>query len=314
MKVLRHAALATAVVVSVLTAGCASHSSGQSSAQSSGRATGAIAPAAHTESAHRATTPKVTKLLVVVEENHSLSQMKAGMPYTFGLAKKYGYATRYRAITHPSEPNYIAIASGKTYGIQDDADPSAHRLGGTSVFGQALARGRTAAAYLQSMPGRCATTPSGDYAVKHNPWAYFVKERRGCRAHDLPMTRFAPAVTAGSLPRVGMVIPDLQHDAHDGTLKKADTWFKSVMTKVFAGPDWKSGHLAVVLTADEDDRAHGNRVLTVVIHRSQQHHVVDTRLNHYSLTRLYEDVAHLPYLNGARTARSMSKAFGLPVG
>ena len=148
MKVLRHAALATAVLASVLTAGCASQSSGHSA----GHATGAIAPAAHPERAPRAAAPKVTKLLVVVEENHSLSQMKAGMPYTFGLAKKYGYATRYRAITHPSEPNYIAIASGKTYGIQDDADPSAHRLRGTSVFGQALARGRTAASYLQSMP------------------------------------------------------------------------------------------------------------------------------------------------------------------
>jgi len=311
VKVLRHAALATAVLASVLTSGCASDSTGDAS----GGATGAIATAAHTEPApKKAAAAKVTKLLVVVEENHSLSQMKAGMPYTFGLAKKYGYATHYRAITHPSEPNYIAIASGKTYGIQDDANPSAHRLGGHSVFGQALARGRTAAAYMQSMPSRCATTPSGDYAVKHNPWAYFAKERRGCRAHDLPMTGFAPAVSAGTLPRVGMVIPDLQHDAHDGTLKKADRWFKLVMTKVFAGPDWTSGRLAVVLTADEDDRAHGNRVLTVVIHRSQRHHVVDKRLNHYSLTRLYEDVANLPYLNNARTATSMSKAFGLPVG
>ena len=109
------------------------------------------------------------------------------------------------------------------------------------------------------------------------------------------------------------MIPDLDHDAHDGTLKTADAWFKAQMTKVFAGPDWKSGHLAVVLTADEDDTAHGNRVLTVVIHPSQHGNVVTTRLNHYSLTRLYEDVAGLPYLNGAKSARSMTKAFGLPV-
>src|SRR3954451_23406146 len=29
--------------------------------------------------------PAVTKLLVFVEENHSLRQMRTGMPYTFGL-------------------------------------------------------------------------------------------------------------------------------------------------------------------------------------------------------------------------------------
>ena len=47
---------------------------------------------------------------------------------------------------------------------------------------------------------------------------------------------------------------------------------------------------------------------------SQSHHVVTQRLDHYSLTRLYDDTAGLPYLHRARTAASMSKAFGLPVG
>jgi len=38
--------------------------------------------------------------------------MEAGMPYTFSLAQRYGYATNYTAIQHPSLPNYIAIAGG----------------------------------------------------------------------------------------------------------------------------------------------------------------------------------------------------------
>ena len=306
MRLPSHTSLAALVLAALLTGGCGTQtSSAGSSAQEPARASAALASSS---------APKVTKLLVFVEENHSLSQMRRGMPYTFGLAKKYGYATNYVAMTHPSLPNYIAIASGRTYGIHDDRDPSAHRLSGRSVFGQALAKHRSAATYAQSMPRPCATTPSGPYGVKHNPWAYFVGERSGCRAHDLPMARFGQDVSAGRLPRVGMVIPDLNHDAHDGTLKSADAWFKSAMSKVFAGRDWRSGHLAVVLTADEDDRAHGNRVLTVVIHRSQSHHVVTQRLNHYSLTRLYDEAAGLPYLHRARGAASMAKAFGLTVG
>jgi acid phosphatase len=252
-------------------------------------------------------------LLVVIEENHSLRQMRRGMPYTFRLATKYGYASRYHALTHPSLPNYLAIAGGTTFGVRDDADPAAHRLTGRSVFGQALARGRSAKAYAQGMPRPCARSSSGAYAVRHNPWAYFVRERRWCRSHDAPMARFGRDVAAGRLPRVGMVIPDLRHDAHDASLGRADAWFRRLMVRVFAGPDWRAGRLAVVLTADEDDRAHRNRVLTVVIHPSQRHHVVRRRLDHYSLTRLYDEVARLPRLRHARSAPSMARAFGLPV-
>ena len=111
-----------------------------------------------------------------------------------------------------------------------------------------------------------------------------------------------------------MVVPDLCNDAHDCALSVADSWFQSRMQKILAGPDWASGHLAVVLTADEDDSSQGNRVLTVVIHPSQKANVVSTALTHYSLTRLYEDLTGAPYLFNAATAPSMSAAFGLPLG
>lgn len=271
-------------------------------------------PLAQPGSVTAAAPPKVTKLLVVVEENHSLSSMRAGMPYTFGLAQRYGYATDYHALRHPSLPNYVAITGGAMYGIYDDQDPSAHPIIRQSVFGQAVRHGKTAATYVESMPTACALTSSGRYAVRHNPWAYFVNNRVSCRAHDKPMSSFVTDVRVGRLPRVGMVVPNVCHDAHDCSLGTADAWFKQQMALVFAGSDWRSGHLAVVLTADEDDHTAGNVVLTTVIHPSQHHRVVGTRLTHYSLTRLYDEVAGLPYLHNAATAPSMAKAFGLPVG
>lgn len=276
-------------------------------------AAGATLPVVRPDAARPPVSATVTKLLVVVEENHSLSQMQAEMPYTFGLATTYGYADNYVAITHPSLPNYLAIASGSTHGITDDAGPSSHPLVGRSVFGQAVLRGRTAAVYAEGAPARCAVRDAVPYVVRHNPWTYFVRERELCRTHDFGLKRFAADVTTGNLPRVGLLVPDVDHDAHDGSLAEADAWFESVMTQVFASPDWQSGHLAVVLTADEDDRAHSNRVLTVVIHPSQTQHLVTSRLGHFALTRLYEDVAELPYLGKARVAPSMADAFGLPV-
>ena len=182
------------------------------------------------------------------------------------------------------------------------------------VFGKALKAGKTATVYADGMPHRCATGNGGTgYVVKHNPWAYFVDERAACHRHDFSVRSLGPAIRRGTLPNVGMVVPNTCHDAHDCPLETADAWFKTWMTKIYAGPDWKSGRLAVVLTADEDDRASHNVVLTVVIHPSQHHHVVRTALTHYSLTRLYGDVAPARHLHAAVRAHSMSKAFGLPL-
>jgi phosphatidylinositol-3-phosphatase len=278
-------------------------------------ATDSPAPDAQRGSAQLAAGSAVTKLLVFVEENHSLDEMKTGMPYTFSLAQKYGYATAYDAIRHPSLPNYLAIAGGSTYGVTDDKGPSAHPISGASVFGQALALGRTAKVYADGMTTACQRSNSGTYAVRHNPWAYYTDaaEKRGCASFDVPVAALATDVTNGNLPNIGMVIPDLCHDAHNCSLGTADTWFKGRMQKILAGPDWASGHLAVVLTADEaDSSSAANRVLTVVVHPSQSGRVVSTALTHYSLTRLIEDVAGAPHLNNAATTPDMRSAFQLP--
>jgi acid phosphatase len=258
-------------------------------------------------------TRKVTKLLVFVVENHSLDQMRRDMPFTHSLAKHYAYASSYYAIRHPSLPNYLAIAGGSTFGVADDKGPSHHRIKGRSVFGQALRKGRTAKLYADSMPGNCALSNSGNYAVRHNPWTYFVGERRACRRHDVPVSQLSHDAAAGRLPNAGMVIPDLVHDAHNATLGEADTWIEKQVTRIQRGPDWTSGRLAIVITADEDDHSSGNRVLTVVASRSVPHRVVSKRLTHYSLTRLYDDVLGVARLRNAKHAPSMTKAFGIPV-
>jgi phosphatidylinositol-3-phosphatase len=311
-------AVAAALVLGASGCGAATPPVGPSSPASTSAAATST-PAAPTSKPARSSAPPpssgaVTKVLVFVEENHSISEMKSQMPYTFGLAQQFGYATHYTAIGHPSLPNYIAIAGGQTHAITNDDPPSANPVSGSSVFGQAASAGKTVSVYADGMPANCATSDGGtDYAVKHNPWAYFVGERSACLTSDVPAEQLAAAVTNGTLPNVGMVIPNLCHDAHDCSLATADTWFKAWMNKIFQGPDWKSGHLAVVLTADEDDQSQANTVLTVVIHPSQKAHVVTTALTHYSLTRLYEEVAGLPFLYGAASATSMSTAFGLPL-
>ncbi len=267
-----------------------------------------------TTSPAASTAPVVDKVLVFVVENHSLSQMRAQMPRTYRLAEQFAYADHYDAIRHPSLPNYLAIASGSTQGVTDDAGPGAHRVPGRSVFGLALDAGRTAAVYADGMATPCQTTDSGRYRVRHNPWAYFPTERASCRSHDLPLAALGAAVRDGALPGAGMVVPDLCHDAHDCSLATADAWFDGWMRQVMAGPDWRSGRLAVVLTADEDDQSADNRVLTVVAHPTLHGKVVHTALTHYSLARFYAEVTGTTPLGKAARAPSVATAFGLRTG
>jgi acid phosphatase len=258
----------------------------------------------------------VTKVLTIVEENHSLEQMKAGMPYLYSLAQRFAYANNYVAIRHPSLPNYLAIAGGDTFGVSDDAGPASHPLSGQSVFGQAIAHARTAGVYAESMPGNCVQSNNAGYVVKHNPWPYFVDERALCNASDTPETGFGAAVGANALPNAGMLIPNLCNDAHDCSLGTADSWLKNRLPNILASSDFTSGKLAVVVTADEDDSASGNKVLTVVLHASLDgsHKVVSTALTHYSLSRFYSQTNGGSPLRKAAAAPDMAQAFGLTVG
>ena len=58
----------------------------------------------------------------------------------------------------------------------------------------------------------------------------------------------------------------------------------------------------------------GNKVLTTVVHPSQDHHVVSTALTHYSWTKAMSDIAKAPCLGASCQAPNAATAFGLPLG
>jgi phosphatidylinositol-3-phosphatase len=259
-----------------------------------------------------------TKVLVVIEENHSYAQMREGMPYLAGLSDTYGYATHWTALRHPSEPNYLAIVGGSTFGVTDDGPPQAQqrKIGAAdSVFDLALDAGRTAATYAQSMPANCHDSdyPAGAprYVVRHNPWAYFPAGRTACLKLDQPLAAFAEDARANALPDIGFLIPDLGHDAHDGTLSAADDWLRSTLRPALQSSDFTTGRLVIIVTADEDDKHSGNRVLTSVLTPALSHKVTDAPLTHYSLTRYLCQVLGVPLLGNAVNAPDLSAAFGL---
>jgi acid phosphatase len=274
------------------------------------RATATTATTATTASVGR-----ITKLLVIVEENHSRRVALASMPYLRKLAGRYGQATHYVAVTHPSLPNYLAITGGSTFGVTDDAWPSSHRIRGRSVFGQALAAHRSARVYAQSQPLRCDHVDSGRYAVRHTGWPYFASETTACKlrqvAAGMPSGgNLATATASGHLPNVGLVVPNLCYDAHDCSLATADGWLSRWIPVLRSGPDYRAGRLAIVVTFDEGSATDNNVAFVVV--SPYVHSVVATRhLTHYSLTRAVDAVLGVPPLRKAALAPAMPAAFHL---
>jgi hypothetical protein len=160
------------------------------------------------------------------------------------------------------------------------------------------------------MPAPCATSDHGRYAVRHNPWAYFVDERAACQQHDVPAgTPSSGAlhddVTAGHLPTFGLLVPDVCNDAHDCSLRTADRWLDSWLDVVTAGQDYRRGRLLVVVTFDEDDHDAGNHILTVFLHPRLQQTTIGTRFDQYAVSGLVSRLVGAAPLRRAGSATNL---------
>ena len=252
-------------------------SSSPSASASSGAAGGGTAQAA---AAPRV--PRFKHVVVVVEENHAKGEIigNRAAPFMNALARTGAQFTRSYAITHPSYPNYLALFSGSTHGVHDDSCPHYYR--GNDLGAQLRAKGYSFVGYAQGLPrvGYRGCT-AGAYARRHVPWVDFENLPRTV---SRPMTDFPRDFTR--LPRLAFVIPDVDHDMHDGTVAQADRWLKAQLGRYVS---WARTHDSLlVLTWDEDDRSAGNHILTVFNGASVKAGRYATRVDHYRVLRTLE--------------------------
>ncbi|GGL93975.1 alkaline phosphatase family protein [Nakamurella endophytica] len=244
-----------------------------------------------------ATVPRLDHVVVVVMENHSASAVigNPDAPYINHLAATGASMTQSYALTHPSQPNYIALFSGDTQGIVDDSCP--HTFTAPDLGSALIAAGGTFTGYSEDLPSVGYTgCASGNYARKHSPWVNFPAVPASA---NQPMTAFPS--DPSQLPRLAFVIPNLQNDMHDGTVAQADTW---VRDKLDGYVQWAATHDSVlVLTFDEDDNKAGNRIATVLHGAGIVPGDYAERIDHYSVLRTIEDaVGVAPLGRSAATA------------
>jgi hypothetical protein len=165
------------------------------------------------------------------------------------------------------------------------------------------------------MPSNCAQGDSGDYAVRHNPAAYYTNISAQCATQDVPLGD-PPDLSA----KFTFITPNECHDMHSsscasdstGEIKAGDTWLGTFMPKVLNSPQYKAGNTVVFLTWDEDDYSADQHIATIVMSPSTP--VGDqggTKFDHYSMLRTTEEILGLAPLGNAAGAATMKADFHL---
>jgi phosphatidylinositol-3-phosphatase len=286
---------AAAVVAAIAVSGCVSTADGIDTLEESenddatvGSSAPVVVPGTHV----------YDHVVIVIMENESSTKIfeSGSTPYIHSLAKQGVRFTNAHAVTHPSEPNYIALFSGSTQGVKDDSCPNNFK-GKANLGSQLIAAGRTFKGYSESMPSNGYTGCGANrYARKHNPWVMFDNVPA---ASNLTFASFPSNYS--SLPTVSFVVPNLCNDMHDCSFATGDNWLKS---HIDGYAQWAKSHNSLlILTWDEDDGDHNNVIPAVFVGAGISAGTTNSQsYNHYGLLRTLENMYGLKPLNNAASA------------
>jgi hypothetical protein len=260
--------------------------------------------------------PTIGHIYEIVLENHELSSIvgRSSAPYLNSLAAEFGLAANYTAVSHPSLPNYLALWSGSTQGVTNDA---VHDFTtGQTLGDQILSSGRSWHVAAENVPTGCFTGATasggedgaGTYARKHEPaisWTSVSSSPDACgRITDF--SHFDP--TVGNF---WFIAPNLCHDMHDCSVASGDAWLKGFLPRILDSAAFKADGL-VLLTFDEGSSGAGGggTVATIVISpKARPGFRSSTAHDHYSLLRTIETLWGMPCLEQSCSADTLREFF-----
>ncbi|MBV8375259.1 MAG: acid phosphatase [Candidatus Eremiobacteraeota bacterium] len=193
------------------------------------------------------------------------------------------------AVTHPSEPNYLALFSGSTQGIH--GDPCPVYFSAPNIATRVAAVGKSFGGYSESMPhdgyAGCYTAL---YARKHNPWVDFtsVPASDNLVYHGFP----------SSPQSLVWITPNLCHDTHDCLVGVGDKWFSENLPAIIAWDRAHDGLLIVTWDEADPDKSGQNHIPTLLVGpmvRPGGHN--DQRVDHYSVLHTIETIFGVPCID-----------------
>jgi hypothetical protein len=278
--------------------------------------------------------PRYDHVVIVMEENRTEAQIVGDLvnaPYITSLATGGVSMASMFAIEHPSQPNYLELFSGSNQGVTDDNLPPNFSTTATSSYpfttpnlgAELIAAGFTFAGFSEQIEAagtndwadydpHSATEPNVHYRRKHNPWANWVAKVLPIPANQLSSTvnrAFTQFPTNFALlPTLSFVIPNQDHDMHDGSRRAGDDWLK---TNLNAYAVWaRSNSSLLVITWDEDDYNQDNQIPTVFHGANLRNGTAAAGTwTLHNLLRTFEDMYGTTHAGSAAQARSIIGPF-----
>ncbi|MGZ8475308.1 MAG: alkaline phosphatase family protein [Candidatus Limnocylindria bacterium] len=251
-----------------------------------------------------------TPVFVIVFENKDAAEILSGdqAPFIASLARDYAYAANYRAITYPSQPNYLALFSGSTHGVTDN---ELHDIEAPTLADQVEAAGLTWRVAMENVAPGCFIGPfsldgpdgEGIYSRKHNPAITFTSISRDpvrC-ASITDFTSFDPEAADFTF-----IVPNNCHSMHDCSIAEGDAWLQTFLPRILGSRAYRDGGV-VFITVDEDRGDGDNFVATVVVsERAVRGAASERPYTHYSLLRTVQELLGLECLVESCNAVPMS--------
>ncbi|KAI7854786.1 phosphoesterase family-domain-containing protein [Circinella umbellata] len=233
------------------------------------------------------------RIVIVVMENQDYNDVEADLYYSTIAENHNGVLlTNFFAVTHPSQPNYIAMISGSTKDVNLDLNSNISRK---SIVDLLEAKGISWKSYQEEYPGGCNTKASiNTYRRKHNPFISFkniANDETRC-AKIVPATELDKDIENDTVPQFVFFTPDINNDGHDTSLKYSSDWMKSYFEPRIGKSGFNNNTL-FILTWDENKTwiIKPNKVYTVLfgpaVNRTSS--TDNTKYNHYSILKSIEE-------------------------
>lgn len=238
---------------------------------------------------------------LVIFENESYGEIVGSpyAPYITSLAKNWANMTNSHAITHPSQPNYLALFSGSTQNVTGDNCPVTFKA--ANLGSELLKAHISFTGYAESMPKNgfegCQadpdTLPSGFlYMRKHVPWTDF---KTVPHKHNVVY----PGPLSSPPSRFVWITPNMCDDMHDCSIQTGDTWASNNLPNLITWDEDNDGVL--ILTFDENDGSPGNQITTILAGNVNPGQY-DQNIDHYNVLRTIEDIFGVQALGHAASA------------
>ncbi|MCL5030293.1 MAG: alkaline phosphatase family protein [Bacteroidetes bacterium] len=259
---------------------------------------------------------KPDHVLVVILENHAYEQIigSKAAPYINSLInnKHCALFTNSFAVTHPSQPNYLAFFAGSTCGIDNDDRPKNLPFSEPNLGAELLSHSYSFAGYSEDLPSTGYNgNYLGNYARRHNPWVNWQDSKINGIPKKLNLSFKDFPSDYRKLPTVSFVIPNVKNDMHDGKdpdrIILGDKWIKKNLSGLIK---WSLKHNSLIIfTFDEDNDLNGNHIPTFFIGEMVKGGSYSEKINHYYVLRTIEDFYNLPFAGESKNVEPIKNCW-----